>query len=123
MHPVVTIPTVVKLLKTTNPTAGNAVQLLEDLGVLTKTSGKQQDRTFAYASYLEKLRGPALSSHSSPKAEYVLGIRHAGKVTTKRLRPSSVASQRASPPWRRAICCTNVRPNPVPTDLLATFGL
>jgi Fic family protein len=56
MHPVVTIPTVVKLLKTTKPTAGKAVQLLEDLGVLTETSGKQRDRTFAYASYLEKLR-------------------------------------------------------------------
>jgi hypothetical protein len=30
-HPVVTISTVVKLLKTTKPTAGKAVQLLEDL--------------------------------------------------------------------------------------------
>jgi Fic family protein len=56
LHPVVTIPTVVKLLKTAKPTAGKAVQLLENLGVLTETSGKQRDRTFAYASYLEKLR-------------------------------------------------------------------
>jgi Fic family protein len=56
MHPVVTIPAVVKLLKTTKPTAGKAVQLLEGLGVLTETSGKQRDRTFAYAAYLEKLR-------------------------------------------------------------------
>jgi Fic family protein len=56
IHPVVTIPTVVKLLKTTKPTAGKAVQLLESLGVLTETSGKQRDRTFAYAAYLEKLR-------------------------------------------------------------------
>jgi Fic family protein len=56
IHPVVTIPTVVKLLKTTKPTAGKAVQLLEDLGVLTETSGKQRDRTFAYAAYLERLR-------------------------------------------------------------------
>ena len=55
-HPVVTIPTVVKLLKTTKPTAGKAVQLLENLGVLTETTGKQRDRTFAYARYLEKLR-------------------------------------------------------------------
>jgi Fic family protein len=55
-HPVVTIATVVKLLKTTKPTAGKAVQLLEYLGVLTETTGKQRDRTFAYASYLEKLR-------------------------------------------------------------------
>jgi Fic family protein len=56
IHPVVTIPAVVKLLKTTKPTAGKAVQLLENLGVLTETTGKQRDRTFAYASYLEKLR-------------------------------------------------------------------
>jgi Fic family protein len=56
IHPVVTIPAVVKLLRTTKPTAGKAVQLLEKLGVLTETSGKQRDRTFAYARYLEKLR-------------------------------------------------------------------
>jgi Fic family protein len=55
-HPVVTIPTVVKLLKTTKPTAGKAVHLLENLGVLTETTGKQRDRTFAYMGYLEKLR-------------------------------------------------------------------
>ena len=56
VHPVVAIPSVVKLLKTTKPTAGKAVQLLESLGVLTETSGKQRDRTFAYTAYLEKLR-------------------------------------------------------------------
>jgi Fic family protein len=56
IHPVITIPTVVKLLKTTKPTAGKAVQLLENLGVLAETSGKQRDRTYAYARYLEKLR-------------------------------------------------------------------
>jgi len=55
-HPVVTIPTVVKLLKTTKPTAGKAVQLLENLRVLTETTGKQRDRSFVYTSYLEKLR-------------------------------------------------------------------
>jgi Fic family protein len=56
IHPVVSIPAVVKILKTTKPTAGKAVQLLENLGVLTETSGKQRDRTFAYTAYLEKLR-------------------------------------------------------------------
>ncbi len=55
-HPVVTIPSVVKLLKTTKPTAGKAVHILEDLGVLTETTGKQRDRTFVYAGYLDKLR-------------------------------------------------------------------
>ena len=56
VHPVVSIPTVVKLLKTTKPTAGKAVQVLESLHVLTETSGKRRDRTYAYAAYLEKLR-------------------------------------------------------------------
>jgi Fic family protein len=56
LHPVVTIPGVVKLLETTKPTAGKAVQLLEDVGVLKETSGKRRDRTFAYRAYLEKLR-------------------------------------------------------------------
>src|SRR6266446_2473182 len=56
MYPVVTIPAVAKLLKTTKPTAGKAVQVLENLGVLAETSGKQRDRSFAYAAYLEKLR-------------------------------------------------------------------
>jgi hypothetical protein len=32
LHPVVSIPTVVKLLKTTKPTSGNAVQLLDRAG-------------------------------------------------------------------------------------------
>jgi hypothetical protein len=56
VHPVVTIPGIVKLLETTKPTAGKAVQLLESVGVLVETSGKQRDRTFAYKRYLERLR-------------------------------------------------------------------
>jgi Fic family protein len=56
VHPVVTIPGIVKLLQTTKPTAGNAVQLLESIGVLVETSGKRRDRTFAYKRYLESLR-------------------------------------------------------------------
>ena len=56
MHPVVTIPAVVRLLKTTKPTAGKTVQVLENLGVLVEKSGKQRNRKFAYAAYLEKLR-------------------------------------------------------------------
>jgi Fic family protein len=56
VHPVVTIPGIVKLLETTKPTAGRAVQLLESLGVVVETSGKQRDRTFAYKAYLERLR-------------------------------------------------------------------
>jgi Fic family protein len=56
VHPVVMIPGIVKLLGTTKPTAGKAVQLLESLGVLVETTGKKRDRTFAYRKYLDKLR-------------------------------------------------------------------
>ena len=56
VHPVLTIPAVVKLLKTTKPTAGKAVQTLEELGVLRETSGKQRDRVFAYRKYLDQLK-------------------------------------------------------------------
>jgi Fic family protein len=56
VHPVVTVPGLVKLLNTTKPTAGKAVQLLERAGVLVETSGKRRDRTFAYKRYLERLR-------------------------------------------------------------------
>jgi hypothetical protein len=56
VHPVITIPSIVKLLETTKPTAGKAVQILEKVGVLVETSGKQRDRTFAYKRYLERLR-------------------------------------------------------------------
>ena len=42
--------------------------------------------------------------------------RQSGKVTTKQLRPASITSQRASPPWRRAIRRTSAKPNPVPVQ-------
>jgi Fic family protein len=52
----VTIPTVVKLLDTTKPTATKAVGALEQLGVLLETTGRRRDRTFSYAAYLDRLR-------------------------------------------------------------------
>jgi Fic family protein len=55
-HPVVTISGVVKLLDTTKPTAAKAIALLEELEVLTETTGRKRDRTFSYASYLDHLR-------------------------------------------------------------------
>jgi Fic family protein len=56
VRPVITISGIVKLLDTTKPTAGKAVQLLENVGVLVETSGKRRDRTFAYKKYLDRLR-------------------------------------------------------------------
>ena len=55
-RPVITIPGIVKLLETTKPTAGKAVQILEKVGILVETSGKLRDRTFAYKKYLDRLR-------------------------------------------------------------------
>jgi Fic family protein len=55
-HPVVTIPSVVKLLQTTKPTAGKAVEVLEGLGILAETTGRRRDRTFSYKAYLDQLR-------------------------------------------------------------------
>jgi len=55
-HPVVTITGVVRLLETTKPTAAKAIALLEEVGVLTETTGRRRDRTFSYAKYLDHLR-------------------------------------------------------------------
>jgi len=55
-HPILTIPTIVKLLDTTKPTAAKAVGVLEQLGILKETTGRRRDRTFSYAAYLDRLR-------------------------------------------------------------------
>ena len=59
VHPVVTTPGIVKLLETTKPTAGKAVQLLESVGILLETSGQRRNRTFAYKNYLGLRRAGA----------------------------------------------------------------
>jgi Fic family protein len=55
-HPVVTTTGVVKLLETTKPTAAKAIALLEEVGILTETTGRKRDRTFSYGKYLDYLR-------------------------------------------------------------------
>jgi len=56
-HPMLTVPKASELLKSTAPTARKAVDILEDLGVLRETTGKQRDRVFAYHTYLQILTG------------------------------------------------------------------
>lgn len=56
LHPIVTMPGVVKLLDTTKPTAIKAITVLEKLGILVERSGRKRDKTFGYAAYLEKLK-------------------------------------------------------------------
>jgi Fic family protein len=55
-HPVVTLASVVKLLRTTKPTAASAASRLERAGILAETTGRQRDRVFTYAEYLKRLR-------------------------------------------------------------------
>jgi Fic family protein len=55
-HPIVTAGTVQRLLKTTKPTAGRAVEVLVELGLLTETTGKRRDRAYSYKAYLDILR-------------------------------------------------------------------
>ncbi len=55
-HPIVTVASVMGLLKTSKPTAGRAVDALVEAGVLKETTGKKRDRSFSYDAYLELLR-------------------------------------------------------------------
>ncbi len=54
-NPIVTVPNATKLLGTTAPTARKAVEVLERIGVLRETSGRQRDRVYAYQAYLQAL--------------------------------------------------------------------
>jgi Fic family protein len=55
-HPLVTTASVMKLVGTTKPTAGHAIELLIAANVLAATTDKKRDRSFAYREYLEHLR-------------------------------------------------------------------
>jgi Fic family protein len=55
-HPVVTVASVMKLVETTKPTAGRAIELLVAASVLVETTGKKRDRSFVYRAYLDRLR-------------------------------------------------------------------
>lgn len=55
-HPVLTVASVMKLLETTKPTAGRAIEHLVVAGLLVETTGKKRDRSFGYHGYLDRLR-------------------------------------------------------------------
>jgi len=55
-HPIVTVASVMKLVETTKPTAGRAIEHLATAGVLVETTGKKRDRSFVYQGYLDRLR-------------------------------------------------------------------
>ena len=55
-HPIVTVASATKLLETTKPTAGKAIELLAAAGVLVESTGKKRDRSFSYRAYLDRLK-------------------------------------------------------------------
>ncbi|MFP4600890.1 MAG: Fic family protein [Persicimonas sp.] len=55
-HPVVTTTHATELLDTSPPTAGKAISILEEAGVLVEVTGRKRDRVFHYERYLDRLR-------------------------------------------------------------------
>ncbi len=55
MMPRFTIARVQQLLDTSFPTANAAVRVLEDLDIVTETTGQKTNRQYSYASYIEAL--------------------------------------------------------------------
>jgi Fic family protein len=54
-HPIVTISSVIDLMKTTKPTASKAIEALCQAGILYEITGKRRDRAYAYRNYLRVL--------------------------------------------------------------------
>lgn len=54
-HPVISTPVVTKLLETTKPTAGKAIELLESAGILSEIGQRKRDRLYSYQNYVRLL--------------------------------------------------------------------
>ncbi len=55
-RPIVSVASAIKQLGVSKPTAGRAVEALERAGILVEITGKKRDRSWAYESYLDRLR-------------------------------------------------------------------
>lgn len=55
-HPIVTVASAMTLLGISKPTAIRAIEALMSAGILTETTGRRRDRSFAYAAYVDLLR-------------------------------------------------------------------
>jgi Fic family protein len=62
-HPVITVAAAMKLVGTTKPTAGRAIELLQTAGVLAETTGKRRDRSWAYRRWLDVLCAGTEADH------------------------------------------------------------
>ena len=65
-HPIVTVASATKLLETTKPTAGKAIEILVAAGVLVESTGKKRDRSFSYRAYLDRLKVGTELGRSAP---------------------------------------------------------
>ena len=54
-HPVISMPLVTRLLETTKPTAGKAIELLRRAGIVSEVGERKRDRLYSYAPYIELL--------------------------------------------------------------------
>lgn len=54
-HPMVTLPRVIEILRTSKPTASSTISALAQAGILRETTGRQRDRVYAYHAYLQIL--------------------------------------------------------------------
>jgi Fic family protein len=54
-HPVITMPLVTRLLSTSKPTAGKAIEVLIRAGILAELGARKRDRMYRYGSYLNLL--------------------------------------------------------------------
>ncbi len=55
-RPLVSVASAMKLLETSKPTAGKAIDTLVAAGILAETTGRKRDRWYAYKAYLDRLR-------------------------------------------------------------------
>ena len=55
VQPMITAPGAARLLQTSKPTAGKAVEVLVTLGVLREISGRRRDRRYEYSAFLDRL--------------------------------------------------------------------
>lgn len=65
-RPLVTVATVMELINTSKPTAGRALESLVQAGVLVETTGRRRDRSWAYRTYLDRLRAGTELEASEP---------------------------------------------------------
>ncbi len=54
-HPAITMPLVTRLLETSKPTAGKAIELLIAAGILAEVGERKRDRLYRYQNYLQLL--------------------------------------------------------------------